>query len=159
MPDRFRILEDSFDGEPSPSGEGYPDFNALSRLSAETPMNEAQEAPLVTAPISQAVEPAPGLANSHNTSVASISSVAAPNGGSMTGKSLPLSGRATSLGLSKNTESQPLRKNPLQDTPPVKPEVALAWRKMPLRDLFATLRAPAAERVVGQNRLRGMFRR
>lgn len=159
MPDRFRILEDSFDGEPSPSGKGYPDFNALSRLSAETPVSEAQEAPLDTAPASQGAEPAPRLANLLNPNVASSSSVAAPNDGSMTSKSLPLSGSATSFGFNKSTESHPLRKSALQDPPPVKSEVAFAWRKMPLRDVFATLRAPASERIAGRNRLRGMFRR
>ncbi|NVN25414.1 hypothetical protein HW511_13645 [Asaia siamensis] len=159
MPDRFRILEDSFDGEPSPSGEEYPDFNALSRLSSETPVNETQEAPLDMAPASQGAEPSPALANLLNANVASSSTLAAPNGGSVTGKSLPLSGSATSLGFNKNIESTSLRKNTFQDPAPVKSEIALAWRKMPLRDVFATLRTPATERVAGQNRLRGMFRR
>ncbi len=156
MPDRFKILEDSFsEDHPAPDDDGFQDFNAFARLSALSPVGDATsdtsaqsiEAKMVSA---EAATPR-GQEPSSPQPAAKLSSRTADHQSAAEAlrsmRSSTIYEAAIPVSSARKAAQVRVEEDPLP------------WRKMSLREVFMLLRSATPETGASQPRLRGMFRR
>lgn len=156
MPDRFKILEDSFSGDhPAPDDDGFQDFNAFARMNALPPVVDTT-----------AEEPAKSV-ETKMTSMESVppraqEAIAPQQAARASSRSADHPPAAEAPRTMRGfTRSEAAVQAPLErPVPHVDVEEApLPWRKMSLREVFMLLRSATPEKSEAQPRLRGMFRR
>lgn len=185
MPDTFKLLAESFqDQPPAVEGDGFHDFNALSRIappqasvsesednragrsempgrpyhpvSAAAPVEAAPPGPRhPQSPLSQPVGPAP-LPKRQEQGLAPSHFTEAERPADKAS--------ARSFFKPREMEASVMPEGRSIDestgvAPSAQDVASSAWRQMPVSDLFARMRSAVPVKPTGQRRLHGMFRR
>lgn len=159
MPDKFRILDDSFSGDaPLPEDDGFQNFNALSRFGGEP---DAAADRSVEPHSDHEVRLSAGDKASDFSEKPFARQVNSPPFGQ---KNLGLS-RVDSMPAESPLPKRFAKRSDPDDLPnrvssnPDGTGSQGDWRQMSLREMFTVLRVPSSEKPEAQQRLRGMFKR